>query len=100
MLHLISAGKDAESPIDWHQVWLQSPEYQQVQAGLLELMKISNEPSADTVTSTTAAASFASSFFTQWCEAQKRIAQQYWRTPSYIYSKFFLCALTVRVSGC
>jgi ATP-binding cassette subfamily G (WHITE) protein 2 (PDR) len=37
---------------------------------------------------------FAAPFGAQYWLVQKRIFEQYWRTPSYIYSKLILCAAT------
>ena len=34
---------------------------------------------------------FAAPFWQQYIEVQKRVFQQYWRTPSYVYAKLSLC---------
>jgi len=39
---------------------------------------------------------FAAPFGLQLWEVQKRVFEQYWRTPSYIYSKASLCIFSVR----
>lgn len=38
---------------------------------------------------------FAAPFGVQFWEVTKRVFQQYWRTPSYLYSKIVLCTASV-----
>jgi len=42
---------------------------------------------------------FAAPFWLQMWEVQKRVFQQYWRTPNYIYSKVALCAFSALFIG-
>ena len=42
---------------------------------------------------------FAAPFATQMRETLVRVFQQYWRTPSYLYSKFFLCSMSALFIG-
>jgi energy-coupling factor transporter ATP-binding protein EcfA2 len=96
MLEAIGAAPGSHSDIDWHQVWRSSPEYQEVQ---MELEQMKDERSLIRVASTHEGefTQFAAPFGVQFLETQKRIFQQYWRTPEYIYSKMLLCAATVSI---
>ena len=93
MLSVIGAAAGTHSDIDWSQRWRKSPEMKVVH---MELDNMKHERSA-LVTSTSDDGDtslfrqFAASFWTQFYEVQKRLFQQYWRTPTYIYSKLLLC---------
>jgi ATP-binding cassette subfamily G (WHITE) protein 2 (PDR) len=71
MLTAIGAARGSVTKVDWHQAWLDSP------------------ANGD------AYKEFASPFLVQANAVLKRAFQQYWRTPSYIWSKFILCFLCV-----
>ncbi|TID15216.1 putative multidrug resistance ABC transporter [Venturia nashicola] len=93
MLEVIGAAPGSHTDIDWFETWRNSPEYQETQ---LELDRLRDEaPHALQRTDTKAErqkfAEFAAPFSVQLAETQKRVFQQYWRTPSYIYSKIALC---------
>jgi hypothetical protein len=94
MLEVIGAAPGSTTEIDWHQTWRKSPEYDGVQQ---ELQRLKDERS-ETVSHANDAAGFrefAAPFFSQLREVLFRVFQQYWRTPSYIYSKMALCVLVV-----
>ena len=91
MLDVIGAAPGSHSGIDWPAVWRGSAELKAVHA---ELDKMKAERQMASVTSRDDKAGyreFAASLIVQFCEVQKRVFQQYWRTPSYIYSKLLLC---------
>ncbi|KAF5693475.1 ATPase, partial [Fusarium mundagurra] len=91
MLEVIGAAPGSHTEIDWHQTWRQSPEYQEVQT---ELQRLKAEGSAHNEPHDNNSESyreFAAPFFEQLRIASLRVFQQYWRTPSYIYSKAILC---------
>lgn len=90
MLAAIGAAPGAETSIDWPQVWKESQEYKEVQAELSRLRGLISQPSAVMDSSEGSHQAFAASFVTQFSAVGKRVAQQYWRTPSYIYSKAVL----------
>lgn len=96
MLEVIGAAPGSHSDIDWPQVWRNSPEIKEVHAEL-EKMKI-ERPALSRVTTgrsdKAAYREFAALFITQYLEVQKRVFQQYNRTPSYIYSKLGLVTAT------
>ncbi|KAH7142903.1 ABC-2 type transporter-domain-containing protein [Dactylonectria estremocensis] len=97
MLAVIGAAPGAQTDIDWPAVWRSSPEYQSVQS---ELSKLSSSEKA-TASAVEEASSrknsseyneFAATFLVQVREVTKRVFQQYWRSPAYIFSKFVLSA--------
>lgn len=109
MLEVIGAAPGSHSDIDWHQVWRSSPEYQEVKQELRNLeergAKIQAEHGGeqqkvdvskeDAKANKEQYAEFAAPMTNQFFEVTKRVLQQYWRTPSYIYSKMMLCTLSV-----
>ncbi|KAF2632128.1 opaque-specific ABC transporter CDR3 [Macroventuria anomochaeta] len=101
MLEAIGAAPGAQTSIDWPQVWKDSQEYKEVQAELSRLRELVNGPSAVMDSSKGSHQAFAASFTTQLSAVGMRVAQQYWRTPSYIYSKAILtvgCSLLIGFS--
>ncbi len=101
MLAAIGAAPGAQTSIDWPQVWKDSPEYKETQAELSRLRELVNHPSAVMDSSKGSHQAFAASFRTQFSTVGLRVAQQYWRTPSYIYSKAILtigCSLLIGFS--
>lgn len=96
MLEVIGAAPGSSTEIDWFDTWRNSPEYQAVHE---ELDTLEHErPGLSRVqTRSKDKASyreFAAPFLAQYLEVQKRVFQQYWRTPSYIYAKMSLVTLT------
>jgi ATP-binding cassette subfamily G (WHITE) protein 2 (PDR) len=103
MLEVIGAAPGSYTDVDWFQTWRNSPEYQEAHAELDRL--IDEGPKGDALERTETQvkregkaeyAQFAAPFTHQMWEVQKRVFTQYWRTPSYIYSKTLLCFSTVR----
>ncbi|KAH7137782.1 ABC-2 type transporter-domain-containing protein [Dactylonectria macrodidyma] len=90
MLQVIGAAPGSSTEIDWHDAWRNSPEYQSVQDELKRL-KDERNPHPNTSEDTTNYREFAASYATQLREVTFRVFQQYWRTPTYIYSKAALC---------
>lgn len=91
MLEVIGAAPGSHTDIDWHQTWRDSSEYQAVQT---ELQRLKAEGSANGDANKGDPESyreFAAPFGQQLLIATQRVFQQYWRTPSYIYSKAALC---------
>ncbi|KAH8727674.1 opaque-specific ABC transporter CDR3 [Phaeosphaeriaceae sp. PMI808] len=86
MLEAIGAAPGAQTSIDWPHVWKSSPEFAHVQDELAKLRDLAAQPSEmDSANENQRA--FAASFATQLHTVALRCAQQYWRTPSYMYSK-------------
>lgn len=99
MLEITGAAPGSHTDIDWFDVWRTSPEYTEVKN---ELRRLKEERPASVGTTRLEKASyreFAAPFAIQLYEVQKRVFQQYWRTPSYIYSKLALCLFTALFIG-
>lgn len=100
VLQVIGAAPGSSSTIDWHQTWLNSPERAGVKAELAEMESngVSRTP-AKVIEKVDKAAyrEFAAPFSEQFVEVTKRVFQQYWRTPSYLYSKIVLSTASVRL---
>lgn len=93
MLEVIGAAPGSHTDIDWHQTWRDSQEYKDVKselARLLEERPQQTQPSTDP-NDKNSYREFAAPFGVQFWEVTKRVFEQYWRTPSYIYSKLALC---------
>ncbi len=102
MLDVIGAAPGSHTEIDWHQTWRTSPEYQEVHQELdrlrEELPKLA-KPAVDVQHDQVSFNEFAAPFWLQLLEVTKRVFQQYWRTPSYIYSKVMLCIASALFIG-
>ncbi|KAI8156818.1 ZEB2-regulated ABC transporter 1 [Colletotrichum sp. SAR 10_70] len=91
MLTAIGAAPGSTTETDWHQAWRSSPEYQAVQD---ELQRLKSEGASHIDSQEDQKASFrefAAPLWDQLLIVTRRVFQQYWRTPSYIYAKFILC---------
>ncbi|SGZ48672.1 CIC11C00000003493 [Sungouiella intermedia] len=88
MLEVIGAAPGSIAEQDYHQVWLNSTEYQDVQHELdnmeTELIKIPKSDDPELLKS------YAAPFWVQYKLVTKRVLEQYWRTPSYTMSKVLL----------
>ncbi|KAL2840520.1 ABC-2 type transporter-domain-containing protein [Aspergillus pseudoustus] len=102
MLEVIGAAPGAQTSIDWPDVWRKSPEYEQVRSHLSELRELTNQPSlVSDPNDKSSYAEFAAPMSEQLLQVGRRVFQQYWRSPSYIYSKALLtvgCALFIGFS--
>ncbi|KAK3906089.1 ABC-2 type transporter-domain-containing protein [Staphylotrichum tortipilum] len=98
MLEVIGAAPGSTSDVDWHSAWRGSPEYTAVQEELQRLKRDAKE-STSINDDPGSYREFAASFWQQLVEVTHRVFQQYWRTPSYIYSKMTLCLLVALFIG-
>ena len=98
MLEVIGAAPGSTTEIDWFQTWRDSPEYQDVQ-NEIETMKQRKKSDASPVEDDGSYREFAAPFHVQLWENLYRVFQQYWRDPTYIYSKTSLCALVALFIG-
>ena len=98
MLSVVGAAPGSQTTLDWPKLWRESPEYQSVKTKLHEFRTLKastgsklqlQSPSLST------GGAYAASFMQQWWFVQRRVAAQYWRTPSYIYSKTALTVASV-----
>lgn len=98
MLDAIGAAPGSSTDVDWFQTWRDSPEYQDVQNELQRLKDTA--PQTRTIAEDPESyREHAADFSTQMREVTHRVFQQYWRTPSYIYSKAVLCILIALFIG-
>lgn len=96
MLEVIGAAPGSHTDIDWFDTWRNSKEYLAVQEEL-DTLKRERPGLSRVATRGSDKASyreFAAPFWSQYIEVQKRVFEQYWRTPAYIYAKLALCTLT------
>ncbi|KAK9419698.1 putative ABC transporter domain-containing protein [Seiridium unicorne] len=98
MLDAIGAAPGSHTEVDWFQTWRDSPQYSEVQA---ELRRLRDDAPDDPPPTEDQGSyrEFAAGFFAQLLEVSHRVFQQYWRTPSYIYSKAALCILVALFIG-
>jgi ABC-type multidrug transport system permease subunit len=103
MLDVIGAAPGSHTDIDWFSTWRDSPEYAQVQAHLADLererSKLSDSSRTASVKDDASYREFSASFWVQLCLVQRRVFQQIWRSPIYIYSKALLCVMSALFVG-
>ncbi|KAL6932879.1 hypothetical protein ACO0R3_001968 [Hanseniaspora guilliermondii] len=73
---------------DYHEAWRQSDEFKEVKSTLEEMER--ELPKIQMTEDKYTHASFAASFWLQYKLVFIRVMQQNWRTPFYLWSKFFL----------
>ncbi|KAH3667916.1 hypothetical protein WICMUC_005129 [Wickerhamomyces mucosus] len=100
ILNCIGAGATASASADWHELWINSPEYQAVTE---EIAKLHRElPLRPVVgTSESLTSTYATTWDRQMLYVLKRTYLQFWRSPIYIRAKFLecvSCALFVGIS--
>lgn len=89
MLEVVSQGTNLEGE-KWHSVWKASSERHGVDA---EVAHVLREGACEGPTGTddmSGGSEFAMPFTTQLREVASRAFRQYWRMPTYVFSKFFL----------
>lgn len=96
MLDVIKPPLDGSEGIDWHQVWRNSPEYQAVKG---EMARLHSPSSASHHEHASSQAEFAASFGTQFIQVLNRTFKHFWRSPTYIWSKFSLVGLSCLYLG-
>ena len=97
MLDVVGAAPGSRNTIDWAQVWRESEEKQAIRDTLAEMKsELKNRPVDNDPTSLRP---FAEPFTVQLYIVTKRVFEQYWRTPSYLYSKLLLCLATALFIG-
>ncbi|EXA30453.1 ATPase [Fusarium oxysporum f. sp. pisi HDV247] len=88
MLEVIGAAPGATTDIDWPAVWRSSQEYQRVQEELGRLS--ASAPSQILTEDHSVHQEFAATAVEQYRQVTKRVFEQYWRSPGYIYAKVLL----------
>ncbi|KAJ4135001.1 Multidrug resistance protein [Fusarium equiseti] len=90
MLEVIGAAPGAHTEVDWPEVWSHSRERELVQQ---ELERLAVEGNARATRDDGMMYNeFAATSSMQYWQVTKRLFQQYWRSPGYIYSKVILSA--------
>ncbi|TVY46155.1 ZEB2-regulated ABC transporter [Lachnellula occidentalis] len=97
MLEVIGAAPGSETSIDWAAVWNGSKERAEVKATLAEMK--ANLSQLEHIQDDTALDYYAATFKVQLWTVLQRVFAQYWRTPSYLYSKVALSTLTALFIG-
>ncbi|TVY20600.1 ABC transporter CDR4 [Lachnellula arida] len=92
MLEVIGAAPGSETEIDWPAVWNGSKERAEVKATLAEMKATLSQ--LEHVQDHAALDYYAATFKVQLWTVLQRVFAQYWRTPSYLYSKVALSTLT------
>lgn len=100
MLEVIGAAPGSHSEIDWPEVWNNSAEKAAVRQHLAELKAtLPTTATPPDANDKETYREFAAPFTDQVYLCLKRVFAQYWRTPSYIYSKFALSTFTALFVG-
>jgi len=90
MLDAIGAGLAPRvGDRDWKDIWLDSPEYQNMRQ---ELEEIKREGLTHPVSAKTSESTYATSFWVQLKEVVKRNNWALWRSPDYVFSRLFVHA--------
>ncbi|KAK2029665.1 ABC-2 type transporter [Colletotrichum zoysiae] len=93
ILEQVRAGGKKKKGADWPAIWQKSPEYDDVKAHLARLKEEGGGRAGRRRTAMQRQQQdppFAAPLSQQLSEVTKRVAQHYWRTPSYIYAKMLL----------
>ncbi|CAI7673956.1 unnamed protein product [Penicillium pancosmium] len=89
MLEVIGAAPGSHADRDWAEVWLESPERAQIKQ---ELADMKSELRQKPVPPPTAGyGEFATPIWYQFLICIRRMFQQYYRSPGYLYSKTAMC---------
>lgn len=98
MLHVIGAAPGAVAERDYAEAWRKSDEYFAMKTELARMRELAQsrpQPTIEEKRKSKEFSEFAAPFRKQFAFCLYRVFQQLYRTPSYIYSKAFLCTATV-----
>ncbi|PWY89089.1 hypothetical protein BO70DRAFT_330889 [Aspergillus heteromorphus CBS 117.55] len=97
MLEVIGAAPGSHADRDWAEVWSQSSERDQVLVDLGQMKQelLQRPPPPRMV----GYGEFAMPIWAQFLLCAQRMFQQYWRSPSYIYSKAAMCIIPTLFIG-
>ncbi|KAF2494935.1 ATP binding cassette transporter [Lophium mytilinum] len=99
MLEVIGAAPGSKSDQDWPQLWRESEERREIRRQLDQMVVDLPKTSQIDQSSADAHQTFAQSFGYQSLLVTRRCFEQYWRTPSYLWSKVVLCTLPALFIG-
>ena len=97
MLEVIGAAPGSHSSQNYYQVWLKSSEYKEMNEELDKMEKdaIGKPKEKDPEK----LKQFAAPIWYQYLLVTERVFEQYWRTPSYTYSKVLMCIASSLFNG-
>jgi ATP-binding cassette subfamily G (WHITE) protein 2 (PDR) len=98
MLQIIGAAPGSHADQDYYEAWKNSDEYQSVMKEL-DYMETELPKIAPVETTEEDLKTFAIPVWKQYLLVTKRVFEQYWRTPSYIYSKVLLAVISALFNG-
>jgi ATP-binding cassette subfamily G (WHITE) protein 2 (PDR) len=93
MLEVIGAAPGSHTDIDWHKTWLESPERAGVRDELARLKAERPKEAPEKDEDPAAYKEFAAPLTLQFSVVMKRVWQQIWRSPTYIFSKMALVSI-------
>lgn len=96
ILEVTGAAPGVHVDEDWTQIWRQSPECDAVKQQL-QVLRQDLGAVAHPEDTSLSSQSFAAPFYLQFYRCTFRAFQQYYRTPSYIWSKLALCGISVGI---
>lgn len=97
MLEVIGAAPGSKANQNYYDVWLNSTEYKEMNQELDTMeVELAKKPEDDDPHRLD---SYAASYWNQYILVTKRIFEQNWRTPSYIYSKLLLVIASSLFNG-
>ncbi|ODV86673.1 hypothetical protein CANARDRAFT_6249 [[Candida] arabinofermentans NRRL YB-2248] len=97
MLEVIGAAPGSHARYDYHEIWMNSPERKAVRDELAKMeAELGKLPVSQGMSSTQ---EFATGLFAQYLIVTRRVFQQYYRTPTYIWSKFLLVIFSTLFNG-
>uniref|UniRef100_A0A0W0GAH4 ABC transporter domain-containing protein n=1 Tax=Moniliophthora roreri TaxID=221103 RepID=A0A0W0GAH4_MONRR len=99
MLQVIGAAPGSVAKHDFAAVWRQSAEYMEMKRELAKRRDLTRDGGDQKLHSARQYAEFAVPLSIQFLVCWKRVLVQYWRTPSYIYSKLTLSVFTALFIG-
>ena len=97
MLEVIGAAPGYHANQDYHQVWRNSSEYHVIQKRLSKMEKKLSKLPRDQTPETYYY--YSATFSQQYFHATKRVFEQYWRSPTYLYSKVLMSVLASIFNG-
>lgn len=98
MLQVIKPSASDSKEINWPQTWRDSDEFKAVKKELDRLRALNGlTPAADEYTDgeDSQHREYVTSIWTQFWHVLVRTAKHFWRSPTYIWSKFILIVLSV-----
>ena len=90
MLEVVGAAPGSHANQDYHEVWRNSEEFKAVHAELDRMERELSQKPLDEAENAERSKEFATNLLYQTRIVSHRLAQQYWRTPEYLWSKFSL----------